>query len=103
MKWRIGDGRLSKSIALKKRTIVPYSETIQRIEVTRLADGTVREDSEYVAAEQSRIIEALRGKYGEIDESQITWVMVHRNGDASPSGLDGASVPEGTQAGVRNT
>lgn len=102
MKWRIGDGRLSKSIALKKHTIVPYSETIQRIELTRLADGTVSEDRDYVAAEQSRILDELRRKYGEIDESQITWVMVHKNSDRARPGRE-APVPDGMPVAARDT
>ena len=80
MSLKFRAGKLAKSIAMKKHTIVPYSETIQHIVITKLPDGTMAEGTDYITAEKERLLEQLRNKYGEIDESQITWIMVNNAG-----------------------
>ena len=80
MSLKFRTGKLARIISERKPTIVPYSETIQHVELTRLADGTYAESNEYIQAEKDRILEGLRSKYGEVDDSQITWVMVHKSG-----------------------
>ena len=77
------NGKLAKTIAAKQHSILPYSETIQKIEVTRLPSGDIAEPPDYIHREQQRVIDTLRERYGVVDESQITWVMVNKSGSAA--------------------
>lgn len=72
-------GKLAKIIASKKRINIPYTETVLSIEVTRRADGSIAEGEEYIQSEKEKKIGTLKNKYGDIDESHITWVMVKKD------------------------
>jgi hypothetical protein len=75
-------GKLEKYLSTKPFNNFPKSENIQTIEVTRLPDGRIRETEDDIQAEKQRKIEALRAKYGAIDEAQIEWIMVKKQGTA---------------------
>ncbi len=72
------EGRLQKKLSAKQNCVVPMSEGIQGIEVTQLDNGQIAEDDTYIAAEKEKKLAALRERYGEIDESQIEWVMIKK-------------------------
>ncbi len=75
-------GKLAKTIASKQRINIPYTETVLSVEVTRLADGSIAESTEYIQSEKEKKIETLKNKYGDIDEGHITWVMVKKDSTA---------------------
>ena len=75
-------GKLEKILSAKPFTNIPKSENLQTIEVTRLPDGSIRENDQAIQAEKERKLEALRSRYSAIDESQIVWVMVKRQAGA---------------------
>ena len=75
---KIKKGKLEKLLAAKRQINMPKSENIQTIEVTRLPDGSFAESDEYIAQVKQKKLEALRNHYGDIDETQITWVMVKK-------------------------
>ncbi len=78
MNLKFQTGRLRKTIAMKKHTIIPYSETIQRVEVTKLANGELAENEDHINREKEAILASLQEKYGDIEEGQITWVFVNK-------------------------
>ena len=71
-------GKLAKMIASKRRINVPFSETVQSIEVSRHADGSIVESPELIAAEKEKRLAELKAKYGDMDETNITWIMVKK-------------------------
>ena len=75
-------GRLERNLAGTSHSSIPKSETVQSIELTRLPDGSVLEDDEYIRSEKERKLEALKEKYGNIDESQVTWVKIKKEKNA---------------------
>ncbi|MCX8043370.1 MAG: hypothetical protein N3B18_04505 [Desulfobacterota bacterium] len=77
---KIKKGKLEKLLASKRQINMPKTENIQTIEVTCLPDGGIAEGDEYILQEKEKKLEALRAQYGDIDESQITWVFVKKKG-----------------------
>lgn len=75
---KIKKGKLEKLLASKRQINMPKSETIQTIEVTCLPDGGLVETDEHIQQIREKKLEALRAQYGDIDETQITWVMVKK-------------------------
>ncbi|MEI6127694.1 MAG: hypothetical protein WCQ99_14200 [Pseudomonadota bacterium] len=75
---RIKTGKLENILASKRLINIPKSENIQTIEVTKLPDGKIAEGEEYLRQQKQKKIEALRAKYGDIDENQLTWVVVKK-------------------------
>ncbi|MBN2109225.1 MAG: hypothetical protein JW832_17485 [Deltaproteobacteria bacterium] len=71
-------GKLENILSAKPFSNIPKSENLQTIEVTRLPDGSIRENDEAIEAEKTCKLEALKSRYGAIDESQIMWVVVKR-------------------------
>jgi hypothetical protein len=71
-------GKLENILSTKPFSNIPKSENLQTIEVTCLPDGSIRENQEAIEAAKACKLEALRSRYGSIDESQIMWVMVKR-------------------------
>ena len=80
---KIKKGKLEKLLASKRQINMPKSETIQTIEVTCLPDGGLVESDEYIQQIKEKKLEALRALYGDIDETQITWVMVKKRASGS--------------------
>lgn len=81
MLLKVKKGKLENILAAKRQVNMPKSENIQSIEVTRLPDGGFAESDEHINQIKEKKLEALRARYGDIDESQITWVMVKKNKD----------------------
>jgi len=77
-------GKLENILSAKPFSNIPKSENLQTIEVTRLPDGSIRENDEAIEAKKAFKLEALKSRYGAIDESQIMWVVVKKRaaGDA---------------------
>jgi hypothetical protein len=75
-------GKLENILSTKPFSNIPKSENLQTIEVTRLPNGGIRENDETIEAEKAIKLEALKSRYGAIDESQIVWVMVKRQAGA---------------------
>ena len=71
-------GKLENILSAKPFSNIPKSENLQTIEVTRLPDGSIRESDEAIETEKACKLEALKSRYGAIDESQIMWVVVKR-------------------------
>jgi len=71
-------GKLENILSAKPFSNIPKSENLQTIEVTRLPDGRIRENAEAIEAEKASKLEALKSRYGAIDEEQIMWVVVKR-------------------------
>ena len=78
----IKKGKLENILSAKPFSNIPKSENLQTIEVTRLPDGSIREKAESIEAEKACKLEALKARYGSIDESQIVWVIVKRQARA---------------------
>jgi hypothetical protein len=81
MLLKIKKGKLENMLASKRQVNMPKSENIQTIEVTRLPDGSFAEGDAYIGQIKEKKLESLRARYGDIDETQITWVMVKKNTD----------------------
>lgn len=75
---KIKTGKLENILASKKIINIPKSENVQTIEVTKLPDGGIAEGDDYINQVKEKKLGALRTKYGDIDENQITWVMVKK-------------------------
>ena len=72
-------GRLEKILSTKKKVkTFPFSETIQHIEVSTNAEGDISESTDFIELEKEKKFEELKKKYGNIEESLITWVMVKK-------------------------
>ena len=71
-------GKLENILSAKPFSNIPKSENLQTIEVTRLPDGSIRESDEAIETEKACKLEALKSRYGAIDESQVMWVVVKR-------------------------
>ncbi len=71
-------GKLEKALRTKAVSILPFTETIQKIEVPHHPDGSAAVDDEHIQAEKEALLAGLREKYGEIDDQQIEWVMVRK-------------------------
>jgi hypothetical protein len=71
-------GKLENILSTRPCTSIPKSENIQTIEVMQMPDGSTRENQEAILVEKQRKLDALRCRYGTIDESEIVWVMVKR-------------------------
>ncbi|MCP4716376.1 MAG: hypothetical protein GY868_14750 [Deltaproteobacteria bacterium] len=79
MIMKLRTGKLEKALRQKRKTQIPFSETIQHVVVTKLQGGDIAEDEEYIQAEKDKKLETLKSKYGEIDAAEITWVMVKKS------------------------
>jgi hypothetical protein len=75
---KIKTGKLENILAAKKIINIPKSENVQTIEVTKMPDGGIAEGDEYIQQVKEKKLGALKTKYGDIDENQITWVMVKK-------------------------
>jgi len=75
-------GKLENILSTKPLTNIPKSENLQTIEVTRLPDGSIRENEEAIQVKKEHKLEELRSRYAAIDEAQIVWVMVKRQAAA---------------------
>jgi hypothetical protein len=78
MKFLPKIGRLEGRLRHVRFNNIPKSETVQTIEITKRPDGLVIEDEAYIKAEKEKKLAALKERYGQIEESQITWVMVKK-------------------------
>ena len=79
MKYLPKIGRLERNLADTRISSIPKSEHVQTIELTKQPDGTVLEGEDYIQAEKERKLQALKEKYGAIDERQITWVKIKKD------------------------
>ena len=80
MKFLPKKGRLETLLSTKNKVkTFPFSETIQYIEVLTDAEGEVAESDDFIEQEKEKILEKLRTKYGDIEEIQITWVLVKKS------------------------
>jgi hypothetical protein len=79
MKYLPKIGRLERNLSDSRISAIPKSETVQTIELTKTPDGNVLEGEDYIQAEKDRKVQALKEKYGSIDERQITWVKIKKD------------------------
>ncbi len=79
MKYLPKIGRLERNLSDSRISSIPKSETVQTIELTKTPDGNVLEGEDYIQAEKDRKVQALKEKYGSIDEKQITWVKIKKD------------------------
>lgn len=84
---RIKTGKLENILASKRLDNIPKSENIQTIEVTKLPDGTIAEGEDFLQRQKEKKIGALKAKYGDIDEKQLTWVVVKKTSPAPGAGI----------------
>jgi hypothetical protein len=75
-------GKLENILSARPCTNIPKSENIQTIEVMLMPDGSNRENEEAILVEKQRKVDALKSRYGSINESEILWVMVKRRAGA---------------------
>jgi len=90
---KIKKGKLENILAGKRQINMPKSENIQTIEVTRLPDGRFAEGDDYIEQVKEKKLAALRAQYGDIDESQITWVLVKKSAAQRPAGNQPSDSP----------
>jgi hypothetical protein len=76
--------------SLKKGTnLLPYSEAVLCVDIPHNPDGSQSVDDDYIKTEKDKKLAALRDKYGEIDEKEITWMIVKtKSQDSRDSGLE---------------
>ena len=80
MKFLPKTGRLEKLLSTQNKfNTFPFSETIQYIEVNTNAEGEIDESEDFIEKEKEKKLEKLRKKYGSIEETHITWVMVKKS------------------------
>jgi len=78
MKFLPKIGRLEGRLRHVRFNNIPKSETVQTIEITKCPDGSIVEDQAYIKAEKEKKLATLKQRYGQLEESQITWVMVKK-------------------------
>jgi len=82
---KIKRGKLENILAAKRQINMPKSENIQSVEVTRLPDGRFAEGDDYIEQVKEKKLAALKAQYGDIDETQITWVLVKKKAPQHPA------------------